>query len=69
MNKKDTPRELQERWDRAVERAARDKQNESELTPDILNDAAGLHVESGVRGGWTSTCSCHQTCGLTAVCC
>jgi hypothetical protein len=33
-----------------------------------LNDAAGMHVQSGVKGGWTSTCSCHQTCGTCDIC-
>lgn len=63
MNKKDTSRELQERWELAVERAALDSREKVERNADLLNDVAGLHVQSGVQGGWTSSCSCHQTCG------
>lgn len=62
--RKYTPRDLQNRWERAVERAVEDAQDRSELTAHMLNNAAGLHVESGVRGGaWSNnSCTCAYTC-------
>lgn len=58
MNDENIRRQFSEKWDRAVERAAQDKRSDSDLEEEALNDAAGLHVQSGVKGGWTSTCSC-----------
>lgn len=54
--------QLNDQWERAVERAEYDKRTQSELDPDTLNDAAGLHVQSGVKSGWTSSCYCSDTC-------
>lgn len=62
--------DLQEQWERGVEHATESKRATSELDQEALNDAAGLDLQSGVKGGlWgvTHTCSCGHTCG-SAVC-
>ena len=69
MKKNSTARELQERWTQAVDRAVEDKQAGSELERELLNDAAGLHVQAGVKsGGWTNTCSCGGSCATQCAC-
>lgn len=70
MKKNKTARALQEQWERATDRAAEDLRSDNDLEREALNQAAGLHVQSGVKSGlWgvTHTCSCDHTCG-SAVC-
>jgi len=53
---------MEELWAHAVERAREDKRADAELEREALNDAAGLHVQSGVQaGGWISSISCQGT--------
>lgn len=59
-------RNIQDEWERALERACENEKHKSDLDAETLNDAAGLHVQSGVRGGWTGSCSCQQSCGCHA---
>lgn len=69
MKKNRSGRDLQAQWEQAVERASEDRRSDSELESEALNDAAGLHVQSGVRaGGWTHTCSCGGSCATQCAC-
>lgn len=64
MKKQTTAYELQERWERAVERAAEENMREQELN-ETLTESAGLHIKSGVdaAGVWgTTSCTCQNTC-------
>lgn len=70
MNKKQarSARNLHDDWEHAIERAGQEKQDRRELDADALNDAAGLHVQSGVQAGWMNTGSCGQQCSFLATC-
>lgn len=71
MSKKNTAQELARHWEQAVERAEQDNVQDSEVSTEMWNSAAGLQVESGLRAGhglWSASCkatcgSCAQTCG------
>jgi hypothetical protein len=62
QNQENDVQQMQEQWDRAVERAIESERNASELAEDALNDAVGLRVQSGAKGGWTGSCFCSETC-------
>jgi hypothetical protein len=68
MNNKDKPHEFAQEWERATERAREERRDPLPLADDALNDAAGLHVQSGVKGGWTHTCSCGGSCASQCAC-
>ena len=54
MKNQKTIRDLQEQWERGVERAVEDANLVDELLESELNIAVGLQVQSGVKsGGWT----------------
>ena len=56
-------RDLFAAWDKSVERALDDAARTEELDGQELNNVAGMHVESGLRGGkWIPnnyTASCY----------
>ena len=57
MKNQKTIRDLHEQWERGAQRAFEDTRRADELAKDELNTAAGLHVQSGVKGGfWSVTC-------------
>ncbi len=70
MKKNKTVLDLSQEWDDAVHSAAERAQQEDSLSREMLNTAAGLGVQSGVRAGdrtWNqsanSQCqSCYGTC-------
>ncbi len=66
-NVKPTANDLLAAWDNGVERALDNAARAEELTEQQLNVTAGMHVESGLRGGlWNFTegsCTCNFTCG------
>ncbi len=51
MNKKNTPQQLQALWDRALERAAEEHTEESELDTASWNETQGFIVRSSVKAG------------------
>ena len=62
-------RDLFAAWDKGVERAIDDAARAEELAEQQLNNVAGMHVESGLRGGiWGVTegnscsCACSDLC-------
>jgi hypothetical protein len=69
MVKNKSTRNLQDLWERAIERAIQEKSSVQELSDETLNQAAGVHIQSGVRAGdfWglgSYTCqNCSGTCG------
>jgi hypothetical protein len=65
QDKSEMNRELQEQWERALERASQAQNETQELDTESLRDTVGLHLKSGVKGGWTNSCSCQATacCG------
>jgi hypothetical protein len=56
-------RELQDQWERGIERAAQEREQSQSLDPEVLKNAAGLQVQAGVKAGaWTRTFSCNGSC-------
>ena len=52
---KPTMNDLLAAWDAGVERALEDAEPADELVEQQVNEVAGLHIESGLRGGWAAT--------------
>jgi hypothetical protein len=64
MGHSERPHDLELAWDEAAERARAQQAFRQELGDGLLDEAAGLHVQSGVQAGaWSSTCSGDFTCG------
>ncbi len=62
--------ELQQQWERGIERATEEQPTHQELGG-MLNEAAGLHIKSGAQAGglWGSTsCSCVNSCDCSNIC-
>ena len=66
---KQTARELLAAWNAGAERATDDAARADELVEQHLNEAAGMRIESGLRGGgwgssdkntctWIFSCAC-----------
>ena len=71
MDKKEVKqisRDLLAAWDNGVEHALDVAARAEELAEQHLNEVAGMHVESGLRGGgWqysAASCSCNATCPM-----
>lgn len=67
MKKQTINEQIQEQWDNAAERALQ-QPAENQTLGDLLQEAAGLHVKSGVQAGgiWgTTSCTCENTCDCT----
>lgn len=45
-------RDLQAAWERGAQRAVEDTRRNDELAAQELDAAAGLHVQSGLKGGY-----------------
>ncbi len=62
--KKEFPRNLQDLWENAIERAVEEKSNTQDLNDEKLGEAAGVHIKSGVRAsglwGTTTSCTCNN---------
>lgn len=55
MRNQQSIQELENEWERAVERAAEQEERATQLRREDLNDAAGLRVKAGVKSGaWTN---------------
>ncbi len=69
MKNSNRARNIEELWERAVERAVQEKSVAQELSAETLSQAAGIHIKSGVRAAdfWglgSYTCqNCSGTCG------
>ncbi|HZQ08310.1 MAG TPA: hypothetical protein VFD70_17120 [Anaerolineae bacterium] len=61
--------DLTQVWDDAIQRAAESTPRELEAGADMLNTAAGLHVQSGVQAGKLWSASCGGTCTTCAAGC
>lgn len=55
--------DLQDQWERAIERAEQETLRPTDLGAE-LDEGAGLHIKSGVQAGglWgtTTSCTCNQ---------
>ena len=63
--KNETTPNLQDLWERGIERATADKSTLQELGDAKLGEVAGLQIKSGLESGglWGSTsCSCQAGC-------
>ena len=49
---KPTMNDLLAAWDAGVERALEDAEPADELVEQQVNEVAGMHIESGLRGGF-----------------
>ncbi len=67
QNPKQITRALMQAWDEGMERALDDAARTEDLPEQQLNEVAGMHVESGLRGGpWGAT---EGTCGSCKASC
>ena len=56
--------ELLNAWNESVERVLNDTVRSDELGQEQLNDVAGMHVESGLKGGGWNV-SLHDSCNCS----
>lgn len=59
-------KQIEQQWERAIEQAQENQPRDPEFDKQELNNAAGLHIQSGVKvGSWLSTYTQNFTCGCT----
>lgn len=65
MKTRTTPHNLEQLWERGIERATEDTSGTNEISNEKLGETAGLHIKTGISasGLWgTTSCSCQQGC-------